>query len=428
MNGIGKRSVDQSWCYRGEGNQNLVISYLDDRRVLRLTKLKSDSSGDDGRVRNEILKNFSQNVMKPLLGSFVPSVDLIFISREVLDELSHRIQRFRPGARKDEFCTFGRCGLLLPDCAFIHNSDEKLSKTIGPTIAVEIKPKMGFLLPNCVTCRYSLMQRKKLKDGKIDTRSTYCPIDLFSGCPSRMKRAIKALMENPQNNFRIFKDGNLIYGEETSPAIGSTMVKLFNEMQEGCWTALDACDTLCELITTALLHEPSADHADRSYHALEFCGCNGKGNLESSGNGLPTGCVLGRVLNVQKLDLNGVEKLYPSYEKFREEFKHVLDDKMNDCLYNNYEVNSTWKQLNCKQQDLLITVRNFLLSATCKDCSIMIAFQRCSERINDVKEGSSLIRDQNGTSYEISINILDLDIKPHARIAKYHEDEHHFRD
>lgn len=53
----------------------------------------------------------------------------------------------------------------------------------------------------------------KLKNAKIKSISSYCPIDLFSGQSDRMNRAIKGLMDNPQNNMKMFQDGKMIYNE-----------------------------------------------------------------------------------------------------------------------------------------------------------------------------------------------------------------------
>lgn len=56
-------------------------------------------------------------------------------------------------------------------------------------------------------------QYLKLKNKRIRSISSYCPIDLFSGKPERMNRAIEGLLENPQNNLKMFLDGKMIYNE-----------------------------------------------------------------------------------------------------------------------------------------------------------------------------------------------------------------------
>jgi len=79
---------------------------------------------------------------------------------------------------------------------------------------------MGFLLPeNCShpsLCNFCLKQFYKVEQGITDTLSGYCPLDLFSGNKIRMFSAIKALMRSPQNNMRIFGDGAILHGKEST--------------------------------------------------------------------------------------------------------------------------------------------------------------------------------------------------------------------
>lgn len=56
-------------------------------------------------------------------------------------------------------------------------------------------------------------QYLKLKNSRIESVSSYCPIDLFSGKADRMNRAIKGLIDNPQNNLKMFQDGKMIFNE-----------------------------------------------------------------------------------------------------------------------------------------------------------------------------------------------------------------------
>lgn len=56
----------------------------------------------------------------------------------------------------------------------------------------------------------------KLKNERISCVSGYCPIDLFSGKADRMNRAVKGLIDNPQNNLKMFLDGKMIYNERSS--------------------------------------------------------------------------------------------------------------------------------------------------------------------------------------------------------------------
>ncbi|XP_020806845.1 inositol-pentakisphosphate 2-kinase isoform X1 [Drosophila serrata] len=128
-------------------------------------------------------------------------------------------------------------------------------RRLGDTYAIEIKPKQGWLqLASDVNdlfdlmpaeaetkpnrdgeakkdkhrpeeklkdrdkcwCRYCSMQLLKLHNGKIKRLGHYCPLELFSGAPSRMLDALNALFACPQNNLRVFQNGNLIYGDHAN--------------------------------------------------------------------------------------------------------------------------------------------------------------------------------------------------------------------
>jgi inositol-pentakisphosphate 2-kinase len=65
-------------------------------------------------------------------------------------------------------------------------------------------------------CKYGLLQWTKVnKEGKYPQRSGYCPLDLFSSDIRRVWHALICLLKNPQNNFRIFQEGKLVYSGET---------------------------------------------------------------------------------------------------------------------------------------------------------------------------------------------------------------------
>lgn len=130
-------------------------------------------------------------------------------------------------------------GLLYRDVAFLPR-EIYLGKTVNgafkdsSTICIEIKAKQGFLMSNdddnakkCRFCYFQVsrsgssesflnlnsQQYLKLKNGRIKRVSSYCPIDLFSGQAECMNRALKGLIDNPQNNWKMFQDGKMVYNE-----------------------------------------------------------------------------------------------------------------------------------------------------------------------------------------------------------------------
>lgn len=55
-----------------------------------------------------------------------------------------------------------------------------------------------------------------MQKHSIKNISSYCPLDLFSGCPYRSLYSLVCLIENPQNNFRVFSDAQFVYGEQNN--------------------------------------------------------------------------------------------------------------------------------------------------------------------------------------------------------------------
>ncbi|GMP81162.1 hypothetical protein CsSME_00035965 [Camellia sinensis var. sinensis] len=90
------------------------------------------------------------------------------------------------------------------------------------SISVEIKPKCGFLpdsrfiseenaIKKRIT-RFKMHQSLKLHQREISDTSEYDPLDMLSGSKERVHKAITALFCTPQNNFRVFLNGSLIFG------------------------------------------------------------------------------------------------------------------------------------------------------------------------------------------------------------------------
>lgn len=98
-----------------------------------------------------------------------------------------------------------------------------------------------------VLCR-CLKQHAKLYQGNIDSISKYCPLDLFSGDKTRMKRAIFDLCDNPCNRFKLFKNGKLLYTQD----VGNKEV-MMNTIKEWFGVQDHGLDLLAALLCTTLL-------------------------------------------------------------------------------------------------------------------------------------------------------------------------------
>ncbi|XP_067631382.1 inositol-pentakisphosphate 2-kinase isoform X2 [Eurosta solidaginis] len=224
-------------------------------------------------------------------------------------------QNAKAHRRDKEFC--GEFGLLLPDATRLPIAFDILlsnlqAELIGDTYAIEIKPKQGWLLPSDIIkdflnqkkptdasikmhetakdaalevhtvaataaadekneeckergevivknshvkrCRYCAKQLLKLQAGKINRRSSYCPLAMFSGIPSEMLAAIGALLQCPQNNLRIFRNGILVYDGE---------IYAYEELIENLFPG-DQIELLKDLVVACLLKDYTANSGNNN--------------------------------------------------------------------------------------------------------------------------------------------------------------------
>jgi hypothetical protein len=171
----------------GEGNANIVVTNPNwNGRVLRFSKVKLPDSSQLEAHRNILLS---------LLGSdFVPHVDWIHIDNA--QDILSRIEPFRSPDR------LNRSVFKSQPIQIMHNVAGHLEG-----FAVEIKPKWGFS-PHLGPCRYC--RHKNLKN----VHTGYCPLDLYSGNPTRIHRAITCLQSHPANNLKLFLDGHPANSDE----------------------------------------------------------------------------------------------------------------------------------------------------------------------------------------------------------------------
>jgi inositol-pentakisphosphate 2-kinase len=206
------------WSYLAEGFDSMIFSFCGpstsqySSRVLRVFKSQNAEFRRAGAVP---ISDFTGQVLihQQFISSFVrpylPSIDSgspVSVPLDFVRQLSDAAQSYRSETR------IRQGGLCLTSPVGLIHSNHILPNAL----VIEIKPKWGFL-PDCPllpedspkrsVVRFQMMLRLKLKNGNIKKLSAYDPLDLFSGSPDRIEKALDALVDVPEANLKIFRGG-----------------------------------------------------------------------------------------------------------------------------------------------------------------------------------------------------------------------------
>jgi inositol-pentakisphosphate 2-kinase len=314
----------------------------------------------------------------------------------------------------------------MNDMTHLHPRDD--SPNNRHVYSVEIKPKWGILCRSGYVenesikkhvCRYCMHQHFKLGKGEISRPSQFCPLDLFAPDQERVKRAIENLIDDPQNNMRLYVNGELLwYGHMKQPS---------NSVSP------DYKSDLRRVLQDK--HFSQQDPINDFMHLLQRC-------LSESG-------VLRQIRRMQLFDKMDVEaanlifshltqresidKLHkPLFDfdllesdasdnwlaQLEEEFTNLPHDVDFFCKHKYKQVfdfedglskQSVQEMVNkCLQDDNLArhALRMFLLGQCAKDCSIMICFER---------------NENNHQDLHFKVGVVDMDPKPVNKIPHYME-------
>ncbi|KAK8696168.1 hypothetical protein V6N13_001305 [Hibiscus sabdariffa] len=416
-----KDAVD--WVYRGEGAANLVLAYNGSSpvfmgKVMRIQKSqrkgKSRVHENEGLTAHERLlwreykelmvwpnreivqQLYVKHVMSPLLGpQHVDAGTRVHVTKEFLLSVEKNVTCRRPACRIDssQVDVNRDSVLIISDHSVFMNGTLKG----GPCITVEIKPKCGFLPisrfiseENAVkrtTTRFKMHQELKLHNQEISEYSEYNPLDLFSGSLDMICKAIEALYATPQNNFRVFLNGSIVFGGLGGGA-GSTTVLVGEAFEDALKDVIKAGDGLCKTSFIQLVAE----------------------TVYTSG-------VLGQLLEVQKLDAYDIEGAIHAYYNIISQPCMVCRELSKDKLSNRHT-----SLHSITLDESLKIVKDYLLAATVKDCSLMISFRPMED--GEVLSGSSNSTVYLGSTkqvFEYKVFFIDLDLKPLKKMEDYYK-------
>ncbi|KJE91357.1 hypothetical protein CAOG_02501 [Capsaspora owczarzaki ATCC 30864] len=424
----------EDWSYRGEGAANIVVSFTGDQasnpelegKVLRIRKSPVVAPSEPRQTfSTEQNYAYLTRLIAPLLGDeYVNAGQLVPLAATFLQDLDQRIAAERPAKRVQaaRLDCAGSAAQLLRDVGrpFIQSHDQ------SDTFCVEIKPKWGFLPtssfihPSNATaklskCRYCMHQWLKVSNGSIDRRSRYCPLDLFSGTRHRVERALHSLVDVPQNNVRVFRNGRAILTGDKAPPADSNSRAYIAELDRH----------LVDLVPAA------ADDSDaQPPHVQTFVSLLAEILLQEP--------LLQRLQAAQRLDHLDIEGLKGLYDSVIERHPVGQDHWLWDGRFDAPEWSRVVQQALARSStapslsvhdvaalsldEKAAIIAEYLLAATVKDCSIMVSVQRLSTPSEDPATHFKHIT-HSGTRFRYHVAVVDLDPKLFRNIPKYHRDD-----
>lgn len=210
---------------------------------------------------------------------------------------------------------------------------------------------------------------------QISEISEYDPLDLFSGSKDRIHKAIRALYATPQNNFRVFLNGSLVFG-----GLGGGTSKTTTKTEQ------EFDHLLKDIIRT--------EDGLRANHFIELVA----ETVYASG-------VLDQLLDVQKLDKYDIEGAIHVYYDLVEKPCKACRELEKSELTNQFSFMHS-----IPVDEKVNVLKDFLISATAKDCSVMISFRSTEDGISRSSSHINLNLEsvKQGFDYKVSLFFFNL--------------------
>ncbi|GLD92446.1 hypothetical protein PINS_up000979 [Pythium insidiosum] len=355
-------------------------------------------------------------------------------------------------------------------------------------ICVEIKPKIGFkpsgrLIPEIKqrVCRFCMHQHFKRSTGKVEEISEFCPLDLYSRSPDRIRKAFRALQRTPQNNFKVFVRSNndavvnIITGmnadalpkgvaqakysckrkrmgfRHSCQSIGaeSELELDFDSPPVGDRLLPDVMELLTEVLMNLEILEDlkkmqQLDHisVDGMWHLQKLLQ-RFRDVVSEASPSLPTSPMLAQLVNSLAEDDSQQaddDLMRPGSTKRSLAFLDVALAAVTDVEVTKGA--TSWKQLSLSAFEAFFSqlVRRFQVATTLKDCSLLLCLRRvdsgdtlntvCTssgsitraprKRFDHLKEYEHVVMFRN-MAFHCVIAVVDLDVKSHKSVDDYYQ-------
>ena len=442
---------DDSWIYFSEGGKHVLFSSASTALKGRLLRVRRDDLVDGSTASSfsavEVSVDYLRQIVYPLLKPYLDLPDLAEVppitSRELYKAAigSGKIPQSRLPSWTKTNCTTtntgsSMLGTLLKNYKHIPGHE-------GPSLSVEIKPKAGYLaLSPIVDPRHRVkykqsrfwIQQQLLARGVICKGWTcsviqateYDPLDLFSFDEARMKKALSALIENPQNNLTVWDNQGLVLGHEVRKLANADAQSLSCAL----FVILREESILPQLLRLQLLDVIDGDGAVMIYnHLLDICDGNksyvwemleqapdskivkgGSGCLAASPFPRPTSAALDAFL--EEVDTFSAKT-------------STRDEK--DAIYSrSFRWLSKFSEADC-----IFLLQNWLLSLAMSDVSILITLAPIDATDFATHKNSQWrfkghyqsqnhlgVMESGSSKWVYAINVVDCDNKPASTLEK----------
>lgn len=458
-----RATSSDDWRYVSEGGATMVFSYIGSQSedfsgmVLRLRKAHlSDlqnvgpSLSEDEEYAAELddpTIAFQMHVTSRLLPpEHLPRLLACRVSYDLLSSLSRTSALLRPAERslKDTIDARRRRAVLATDLVGFGKSE---ADSAPRSFAVEIKPKWAFL-PNPtylspdlrdVKTKYSRFVMhshyrsvSKTDDDSNAGLSTYDPLDLFSRKEERIKLAVESLWDSwissggSTNNLKVFVGGKTISPLPTLQVWGHfSVIANAYSYNRSVIEQDSTARTLSPLVNSSDSGETSSLRDLRSPFVSRVTNLLVRSPLPA------------RIAQLQRtLDSLDIEGLYESWKRYHRSLQTSHDDASVPPLGDRepeptldewetfavtYLEKSAYSGENTggdssdgrtiSREELRYHILAYLMSATFKDCSIILRLASAS-----ASSSSHL-----GSPIEESVTAIDLDPKSVHRLEKWRQ-------